>query len=83
MNNLIRIPWKFYLDHFERGLPTPEEVRTTKTHVYINVNDPHINALWDDASHYAHEFGPDLCPSIKASAKATLAAIEKATRMAA
>lgn len=82
MNKLIRIPWKFYLDHYERGLATPEETRTTKAHVYISADDPHLISLWDDASHYAHKFGPDLCPSIKASAKATLAAIEKAMQVA-
>lgn len=78
MSQLIRIPWKFYLDHYERGLPTPDEVRTTKAHVYISADDPHLNSLWDDASHYAHEFGPDNCPTITASAKATLNAINKA-----
>ena len=77
MSQLIRIPWKFYLDHYERGLPTPDEVRTTKTHVYVSADDPHLKALWADAEFYAHKFGPDLCPSIKASAKATLAAINK------
>jgi len=65
------------MDHYERGLPTPEDVRGTKTHVYISADDPHLNSLWSDAEFYAHKFGPDLCPSIKASAKATFAAINK------
>lgn len=77
MSQLIRIPWKFYLDHYERGLPTPENVRSTKSHVYINANDPHINALWADAEFYAHQFGPDLVPSIKTSATTTLTALNK------
>lgn len=77
MAKLIRIPWKFYIDHYERGLPTPNDVKSTDRHVYISADDPHLNSLWSDAEFYAHKFGPDLCPSIKASAKATLAAINK------
>jgi hypothetical protein len=79
MAKLIRLPWKFYIDHFERGLPTPDDVKSTDRHVYVSADDPHLNSLWADAEFYAHKFGPDLCPSIKASAKATLAAITKAT----
>jgi hypothetical protein len=77
MEKLIRIPWKFYLDHYERGLPTPDDLRTTKSHVYISANDPHLNSLLADAKFYAHKFGPDLCPSIKTSAAATMSAINK------
>jgi len=79
MAKLIRLPWKFYIDHFERGLPTPDDVKSTDRHVYVSADDPNLNSLWADAEYYAHKFGPDLCPSIKASAKATLAAISKAT----
>lgn len=77
MSALIRIPWKFYLDHFERGLPTPEEVRTTKAHVYISADDPHLESLRADAEFYCHQFGPD-APWLKVSARATLDAINKA-----
>ena len=76
---LIRIPWKFYLDHFERGLPTPDDVKSTARHVWIDAADPALESLRADAEFYADQFGPDNCPAITASAKATLAAITRST----
>lgn len=82
MSKLIRLPWKFYIDHSERGLPTPDDVKSTDRHVYVSADDPHLNSLRTDAEYYAHKFAPDLCSaSIKASAKATLTAINKATEV--
>ena len=78
MAKVIRIPWRFYIDHFERGLPTPEEVKTTDRHVYISVDDPHLESLRSDAEFYCDKFGPDIWPALRASARATLDAIESA-----
>lgn len=76
MSAFIRIPWKFYIDHYERGLPTPEEVKTTNAHVFIRADDPSLESLRADAEFYCDRFGPD-APWLKASARATLAAINK------
>ena len=77
MPQLIRIPWQFYLDHFERSLPTPEEVKSTKRHLWIRADDPFLESLRADAEFYADQFGPD-APWLKASAQATVKAINKA-----
>lgn len=76
---LVRLPWRFFVDHDERALPTPEIVRSTKAHAFVSVDDPALSELLDDARHYAHPYGPDNCPlGIIASAKATVKAIEAA-----
>ena len=78
---LIRLPWKFYLDHFERGLPTPDDVKSTKAHVFIRADDPHIESLRADAEFYCDRFGPDLISTaLRNSARATLQAINEATK---
>lgn len=77
---LVRLPNRFYDDHYDRSLPTPEEVRTTQRHVFVRVNDPALPHLLDDARYYAHPYGPDNCSrGLIISAKATVQAIEKAT----
>jgi hypothetical protein len=77
---MIRVPARFYVDHMERALPTPAEVRGTARHVWIAADDPHVSALLSDARFYAEPFGPDACPpGIIASARATIRAIESAT----
>jgi hypothetical protein len=59
---VVRIPTRFFDDHAERELPTPVVVRETKTHYYIAKDDPAVGELLDDARHYAHVDGPDMCP---------------------
>lgn len=75
--NLIRIPWVFALDHDERELPTPEIVKSTKSHWWVRADDPALPELLSDAEHYAHPWGPDAegLGGLKASAKATVRAI--------
>jgi uncharacterized protein (DUF4415 family) len=73
---LVRIPITFYIDHADRGLATPDAVRETKRHVWIDVRDPALGELVDDAKHYAHADGPDQCPeSITRGAKNLLRAL--------
>jgi hypothetical protein len=75
----VRIPARFYEDHKERALPTPLEVRGTRRHLWVRLDDPALGELLDDARHYAHPCGPDLCPpGLIMSAKATVRAIEAA-----
>lgn len=81
---LIRLPWRFYTDHLERGLPTPaEHERSNARHVWVRADDPALPELLDDARYYADPHGPDgggmdaaWYRGLKASAKATVAAIE-------
>jgi hypothetical protein len=78
-NELVRVPAKFYVDHEERSLPTPQEVRRTDRHVWVRRNDPELPGLLSDARYYAHQYGPDLCSrGLISSAKATVKAIESA-----
>jgi hypothetical protein len=79
MNMLIRIPLKFYRDHFERELPTPVPLKQTARYVWIDTNDPAFDELVDDAEHYAHRWGPDGCPDMVAAAKSLLRIINKRT----
>lgn len=76
---LIRIPIQFFEDHHARALPTPEIVRDTRRHYFISADDPHLESLRSDAEFYADRWGPD-APWLKVSARATVAAIEKALR---
>jgi hypothetical protein len=76
MSQTIKIPDRFYIDHMERALPTPEDVGTFKNHALIRADDPCIRELLSDAEHYAHPSGPDAAPrGVIASAKATVRAI--------
>lgn len=76
---MVRVPWVFFIDHMERSLPTPEEVKADARSAWVRLDDPALPELLDDARHYAHTSGPDLCSrGLIASAKATVAAIEKA-----
>jgi hypothetical protein len=49
---LVRIPKRFYQDHHERGLPTPEVIKSTALHYWIDLNDPATADLMDDANFY-------------------------------
>lgn len=53
VSEFVRIPQKFFVDHSERDLPTPEIVKETKVHYYIKKDDPAWAELVDDARHYA------------------------------
>ena len=79
---LIRIPTKFFYDHAERMLPTPEIVRQTKTHIWIDADDAALFELHDDAVHHAHELDPPdgigSLIGLISSARATYRAIEAA-----
>jgi len=73
---LIRVPERFYVDHMERALPTPEDVGNRRSHAMIRADDPALGELLDDAEHYAypHMFGREYA-GLVASAKATVRAI--------
>ena len=72
----IRIPRYFYEDHRDRDLDTPVAIKTTKRHVWIDLNDEHVPELMSDADYYADESGFDIYTrGICRSAKATLKAI--------
>jgi hypothetical protein len=74
----IRLPWKFYIDHAERSLPTPDDVRSTKTHVYVSATDHRLVELLGDAEFYCDPHGPDAdwLGGLKRSAAATVKAIK-------
>lgn len=79
MQATIKIPDRFYIDHMERSLPTPEDVGSFKNHALIRADDPALWELLSDAEHYAHPSGPDAAPrGVIASAKATVKAIRNA-----
>jgi hypothetical protein len=72
----IRVPERFYVDHMERALPTPEDVGSLSNHALVRSDDPALGELLSDAEHYAHPSGPDAAPrGVIASAKATVRAI--------
>ena len=77
---LIRIPTRFFDDHQERELPTPEIYKSTARHYWISADDPEIPELLSDCDYY------DSCQSgmddyffgLISSARATARAIRKA-----
>jgi hypothetical protein len=76
MSDTIRIPRKFYEDHRERELDTPVAIKTTKRHVWIDLNDEHLFELMSDADFYSDETEVELSSrGICRSAQATLKAI--------
>jgi len=81
MNNLIKIPQRFYDDHKERDLESPEIVKETKTHYWIKADDPDIAELKSDAEYYYTMWNMGAFDNwlfgICMSAKATLNALEK------
>ena len=75
MNKTIRIPTRFIDDHYDRGLPTPEDASPSDRYAVIKSDDPALPELLSDAEHYAHN-GPDSCSrGLIASAVATVRAI--------
>jgi hypothetical protein len=76
----IRIPSRFIDDHFDRGLPTPQDVGNSDRYAVILADDPATSSLLDDAEYYASPSGPDASPQgIVSSAKATVRAIRNVT----
>lgn len=72
----IRLPLTFYIDHDERGLPTPEDIGNLKSRIVIRADDPALGELLSDAEYYAHPSGPDAAPrGVILSAVATVRAI--------
>lgn len=71
---VVRIPARFYDDHRSRELDTPVAHRSTRTHVWIDANDPSVPELLDDARYYANPYGPGI-PGLRSSALATIAAL--------
>lgn len=72
----IRIPERFYVDHMERDLPTPEDIGESTRYAVVRADDPALPELLNDAEYYAHPFGPDAGPAgVTMSAKATVRAI--------
>lgn len=55
---LIRVPLAFYWDHVSRDLPAPNLVRRTKTHGWVDREDPDLTELIDDAEFYTDAYGP-------------------------
>ena len=73
---LIRIPERFYTDHLERDLDTPEDIGDNARYAVVRSDDPALAELLNDAEFYAHPFGPDAGPKgVTMSAKATVRAI--------
>jgi hypothetical protein len=72
----VRIPIKFFEDHYARGLPTPDVYHSTKAHYWIRRDDPALAELVDDAKHYADRDGPDGAPWLIPAAKALLKALD-------
>jgi hypothetical protein len=79
---LIRLPIKFFQDHDERGLESPEIVKSTQRHWFVRANDPNLHHLLSDAEFYADRWGPDGdgLEGLKASARATIKAIKAAEK---
>jgi hypothetical protein len=72
----IRIPERFYTDHLERDLDTPDDIGEDKRYAIVRSDDPALPELLNDAEYYAHPFGPDGGPvGVTMSAKATVRAI--------
>ena len=83
MTKLVRIPQRFYVDHFERDLPTPPVVKSTSLHYWIDLNHPATADLFDDAEFYSNEMdrGDHNCMmGIIRSAEATYNSIKSAMK---
>lgn len=79
----VKIPRRFYDDHTERELPAPGILKSTRTHYWIDALSPDLAELLEDAEFYSSDAidaaaFPELF-GLKSSARATAAAIRKAT----
>lgn len=52
MTNLIKIPKRFFDDHRDRDLDTPEVIKATQNNYWISKSDPAIGELISDAEYY-------------------------------
>jgi hypothetical protein len=52
-DRLIKLPKRFFDDHAERGLPTPDVIREYARSYAVSINDPELSELLSDAEHYA------------------------------
>ena len=82
---LIRVPAKFFEDHEERDCePYCDPAKRTSRFVWLRPNDPGLDELLDDASHYCDDDGgPDAIGDeggLVRSARATVSAIEAARK---
>lgn len=76
MENWVRIPTRFFEDHYARALPTPEIQHGNKTYYWIKKDDPAVGDLISDARYYADKTGgPDCGPNLRPSALALLKAL--------
>ena len=77
----IKVPATFALDHLDRCRGQAGEITLVarKGHsAILEVDAESLDNLRSDARYYADPFGPDMLPpGLRASAKRTLAAIDK------
>jgi len=73
----VRIPHGFFDDHRDRALPTPEILRHTGRHYWIDTAAAEYAALISDARYYADQYGPDGAPHVVRMAKDLLRAVTK------
>jgi len=81
----VKVPAYFFVDHLDRlPLQTPAEIGGGKTYVWIALDDPHTNALLEDAQFYCDPHGPGAGDpdyrGLRASARGVVKAIEKAMK---
>lgn len=70
-----KITKRFYIDHVERELPSPDIIRETKRHLYIDATENEKMAeLRGDAEFYAEPY-VDGCLGLVSSARALLKVI--------
>lgn len=74
---LIKLPKRFFNDHYDRDLPTPEIVSETARHYIVDRDDPAIPELLNDAEFYASPDGPDQAGNLRLSAAAIVAALKR------
>jgi hypothetical protein len=78
MENIYKIPKRYYIDHVECDCEAPEIIRETKAHYFISADEtPELAELRDRATLYAEE-NDDYwknCRGIVLSARATLKVI--------
>ena len=74
---LIKLPKRFFDDHADRELPTPEVVSETARYYVVDRADPALPELLSDADYYSD--GVDCCErGLVRSAIATATAIRAA-----
>jgi len=76
---MIRIPRRFYDDHFDRDLDSPAILKETKAHYWIDRTDPATRELLSDALFYGQpdhfDWSDSSLRGLIISARATATAI--------